>query len=476
MGGALSPGESLPGERRLAVDLGVNRGAVREGLKRLEQAGFIAIQHGGPTRVLDFRRCPALSLLVDALEMPHGGVDWKVARSYLELHRCFAPHVARLAAERSGAKLAQALESHLRTLAEADEQDDAGIQNLGRAELWCLLARGSQNPAYALSMSAIRHATRRILSRSEELARLIPSASLARLSELAFAVVAGDGDAAEACAEAVVEALHRTTGPEVEGGLANGATLFAGHRLAEPPLPGPQESVSLQVFTSLREEILSERLPAGAALPGERTLATRFGVNRGAVREALKRLEQLDLIAIQHGGATRVLDYRDSPSLELLAHSLYGPSGRLRGKIVIALVEMRTRALPDLARLATARAGPLLREPLQAALDELDAAPDAEAAQMARHRFWDVLAFGSDNLAYRFLLHVIHLAERGLRGAHRELAASLAAPAEELRRIAAAVVSRDGPLAVRETTACASGLHARVQRTLLELDRRGELD
>ena len=41
----------------------------------------------------------------------------------------------------------------------------------------------------------------------------------------------------------------------------------------------------------------------GERLPSERDLAVRFDANRGAVREAMKRLEQLGIVDVQPGGA-----------------------------------------------------------------------------------------------------------------------------------------------------------------------------
>lgn len=69
---------------------------------------------------------------------------------------------------------------------------------------------------------------------------------------------------------------------------------------------------SERVHAALRDEILGGALAPGAAVPSERALAKRFGVHRQSVREALKRLEQAGLVRISHGGATRVLDWRDS--------------------------------------------------------------------------------------------------------------------------------------------------------------------
>ena len=53
----------------------------------------------------------------------------------------------------------------------------------------------------------------------------------------------------------------------------------------------------------LIEDILSGQYRVGERLPSERDLAQRFDANRGAVREAMKRLEQLGLATVQPGGA-----------------------------------------------------------------------------------------------------------------------------------------------------------------------------
>lgn len=57
------------------------------------------------------------------------------------------------------------------------------------------------------------------------------------------------------------------------------------------------------IADELTEEILRGRYRPGDRLPSERDLAARYGVNRGAVREAIKKLEQLGLASVQPGGA-----------------------------------------------------------------------------------------------------------------------------------------------------------------------------
>lgn len=78
--------------------------------------------------------------------------------------------------------------------------------------------------------------------------------------------------------------------------------------------PVRRQSLSDAVFDQLRDRIVSGAMRAGDPLPAERALCEALGVNRGAVREALKRLAQARLVAVQHGGASRVLDFERRPA------------------------------------------------------------------------------------------------------------------------------------------------------------------
>lgn len=75
-----------------------------------------------------------------------------------------------------------------------------------------------------------------------------------------------------------------------------------------------------EIADQLTEEILRGRYDPGDRLPSERDLASRFDVNRGAVREAIKKLEQLGLAEVQPGGA-RVRPVEES-TMEVLGHLL----------------------------------------------------------------------------------------------------------------------------------------------------------
>src|ERR671923_1825544 len=64
LGGRYAAGDALPSERRLSEELDTSRHAVREALKRLQQAGLVSISQGGATRVRDWRRHGGLELLL----------------------------------------------------------------------------------------------------------------------------------------------------------------------------------------------------------------------------------------------------------------------------------------------------------------------------------------------------------------------------------------------------------------------------
>ena len=80
-----------------------------------------------------------------------------------------------------------------------------------------------------------------------------------------------------------------------------------------------KRSLPDKVFEQLTAEIVSGRYPPGATIPSERDLSEVLAVNRHVVREAVKRLEQIGLVRVVQGGRTKVLDFRRTAGLDLLA-------------------------------------------------------------------------------------------------------------------------------------------------------------
>jgi DNA-binding FadR family transcriptional regulator len=165
--------------------------------------------------------------------------------------------------------------------------------------------------------------------------------------------------------------------------------------------PLSRHSVSDQVFGRLRDAIVSGRYPSGDALPSERELATAFGVNRHAIREALRRLQQLGLVRVSQGGATRVLDWRATAGLDL-AMTLAGSEDVLPVETLIRdVLEMRACIGADAARLCAQRADDHARRAVVGAVEAYAAAaPDLAAMGAADRDLWRRIIEGSGNVAY----------------------------------------------------------------------------
>jgi len=166
--------------------------------------------------------------------------------------------------------------------------------------------------------------------------------------------------------------------------------------------PIKRQSLSQAVFDQLRGQILGGEMPPGTPLPSERKLCEMLGVNRGAVREALKRLEQAQLVSIQQGGVTRVADYNESGGLELLPDLLFPQRGQVNTDVARGVMHMRSILAPDAARLAAQHASPEIKEELTAVVSRLEQTGDdlAERQRVVIH-FWDLIIAGSGNVAYR---------------------------------------------------------------------------
>ena len=72
----------------------------------------------------------------------------------------------------------------------------------------------------------------------------------------------------------------------------------------------------------LKDYIAQNRLKAGDKLLAEESLAKRLGVSRTAIREALRSLEALGIVEVQHGVGWVVLPFTFKPVLETLSYGL----------------------------------------------------------------------------------------------------------------------------------------------------------
>lgn len=164
--------------------------------------------------------------------------------------------------------------------------------------------------------------------------------------------------------------------------------------------PIARRLLASEVFDQLRGRILRGEMAPGATLPAERSLAALLGVNRNAVREGLKRLQQAGLVAIQQGGATRVLDFRRTAGLELLGAMVIGPSGEVDVRIVRGIVELRTALAPIVGGFAAERATQAQVRSLESVVARMKGANgDTALLAPAAMDFWSIVVAATDNLA-----------------------------------------------------------------------------
>jgi GntR family transcriptional repressor for pyruvate dehydrogenase complex len=105
------------------------------------------------------------------------------------------------------------------------------------------------------------------------------------------------------------------------------------------------------VFEQLRTQILSGALASGAQLPNERELSDALGVNRASVREALKRLEFLELVEVRHGQGSFVRPLSGSSALQLI-EALMRDRSVVTAELLRQLLEFRRHITCHVVELA----------------------------------------------------------------------------------------------------------------------------
>jgi DNA-binding FadR family transcriptional regulator len=181
--GAMASGSPLPAERLLCEALGVNRSSVREALRRLQQAGLLAVRHGGTSQVLDYRESAGLDLLEALLVTPAGDFDPHVIRSVLQMRSAIAPDAVRLAATRGRAGLADRLDAIVAEMRKAD-RDLPRLQDLA-LKFWEAIVSASENVAYRLAYNSLR----RTYDKCRALLQAVLADELADVA--AYAAIAG---------------------------------------------------------------------------------------------------------------------------------------------------------------------------------------------------------------------------------------------------------------------------------------------
>lgn len=197
----LKAGEELPSERLLSEMLGVGRNAVREAIKRLQQARLVEVRHGGMTTVLDYRREASADLLPNLLLDQQGRIQVDVARSIVRMRQVLSPAIAADAAVHDNAATADRLDAIVDAMTEAVAP--AELQRLA-FEFWEILVDGSGNIAYRLAFNSLRKTYEPLWGLlTQMLGRDLRK--LGTFRELARLIREGDRDGATRCAREYID-------------------------------------------------------------------------------------------------------------------------------------------------------------------------------------------------------------------------------------------------------------------------------
>jgi DNA-binding FadR family transcriptional regulator len=206
-----------------------------------------------------------------------------------------------------------------------------------------------------------------------------------------------------------------------------------------------RQPLSESVYRQLKEKIVRHELTPGAALPAERELSEMLGVNRGAVREAIKRLQQAGLIAVRQGGNHVVLDYQAEGGLELLASLVVDASGNISPSVARAAMSLRSSLAPDIAAAAAQKGGAKLAEPLDAVVARMrEAQKDVGALQEMAMEYWGLLVNAGGNIAYRLAFNTMNKTYRKVWGLLTKVMEAEFRDLDNLQDLADAVRKRDG--------------------------------
>ncbi len=109
----------------------------------------------------------------------------------------------------------------------------------------------------------------------------------------------------------------------------------------EVDLPVDQHKTrSRELTVQLLRRIMDGVYPAGSRLPTERLLGEEFGTSRSVIREALKRIEALNLVAIRQGSGAVVQDFQTKGGVELADLLLFSSNGEIDEAFLMEMAQL----------------------------------------------------------------------------------------------------------------------------------------
>ncbi len=146
LNGELKPGQALPGERKLAEQLGITRPTLRETLQRMAREGWFKIAHGKSTIVNDYMEEGGMGLLSTLVQYGEY-LPEKFIEHFLNIRCVLIPFLARKTVIKNPDVLQEYLERSV-----AFDVDAETFMNYDW-ELQRLMASMSGNPLYRMILN-----------------------------------------------------------------------------------------------------------------------------------------------------------------------------------------------------------------------------------------------------------------------------------------------------------------------------------
>jgi GntR family transcriptional repressor for pyruvate dehydrogenase complex len=156
LSGKFPIGQKLPSERELALQLGVSRPVVHEGLVDLAAKGLVSMIPRVGTMVNDYRREGSLSILTSLVNYHQGNLEPGLLVSLLEMRRLFEVETARLAALNRNQEQLDFLYTLLQKENTLNYQEVEAISELD-FDFHHLIALASGNHIYPLLLNSFKH-------------------------------------------------------------------------------------------------------------------------------------------------------------------------------------------------------------------------------------------------------------------------------------------------------------------------------
>jgi len=107
-----------------------------------------------------------------------------------------------------------------------------------------------------------------------------------------------------------------------------------------------------EIVTIIQKQIMNGTIIPGTKLPPEREMAETFNVNRTTLREALHKLENLELLEIRHGDGVYAKNFLESGNLDLIKAAISMDEDNVT---LFNVLEARRFVVPGMAYLAAQR-------------------------------------------------------------------------------------------------------------------------